>query len=126
MKIPDDRKYSKEHEWILFEGETVTLGITDYAQSELGDIVFVEFPEVGDQVRRGDPAGTIEAVKTVADLYAPVSGEIVAVNESLADNPEMMNADPYGEGWILKVNMSDPSETGDLLDSLGYEKLIEG
>ncbi|MBN1826339.1 MAG: glycine cleavage system protein GcvH [Candidatus Eisenbacteria bacterium] len=125
MNIPEDLRYSHEHEWVRVEGDTATVGITDYAQNELGDIVFVEFPDVGDDVETGGPAGTIEAVKTVADLFAPVSGRIVAVNEDLADNPDRVNKDPYGEGWMIRISLSKPVELEDLLNAEDYGKLLE-
>jgi len=102
MNIPDDLHYTKDHEWVRLEGDTVTVGITDFAQGELGDIIFVEFPSVGDAFNQGDPFGTVEAVKTVADLFIPVSGEIIAVNTDLEEAPEKVNNDPYGEGWMVR------------------------
>ena len=126
MNIPEDLRYSQEHEWIRVEGETATVGITDYAQKELGDIVFVEFPETGEDVETGGPAGTIEAVKTVADLFAPVSGRIEAVNEELADNPERVNKDPYGEGWMLRIKLSEKSELGQLMNKSAYLESLKG
>jgi glycine cleavage system H protein len=125
VNIPHDLKYTREHEWVFVEGKTATVGITDYAQSELGDIVFVELPAAGDTVRLNEPAGTIEAVKTVADLFAPVSGEVVEVNEALADEPERVNKDPYGEGWMFKVVLEDPSEVEELLGAGDYKDLLE-
>ena len=124
MNVPTDLKYTKNHEWIRVEGDVATLGITDHAQSELGDIVFVELPEVGDDFEKGEAIGTIEAVKTVADMNTPVSGEIVEVNEGLEDSSEIMNKDPYGEGWIAKIKLSDSSELDELLSAEDYEKLI--
>ena len=124
MQIPDNLKYTKDHEWALVDGDVVTVGITDYAQGELGDIVYVELPEVGDDVSAGDSFGTIEAVKAVSDLFAPVSGEVVEINEDLSDQPETINKDAYGEGWIIKIKLSDPSEFDDLLDKAQYEALI--
>ncbi len=125
MNVPEDLKYTREHEWVLVEGKQATVGITDYAQSELGDIVYVEFPSIGDRVRAGEPAGTIEAVKTVADLFAPVGGEIVEVNEMLTDEPERVNKDPYGEGWMMKLVLEDAADLEDLLDAAGYKRLLE-
>ncbi len=125
MDIPGDRKYSREHEWVLVEGGACTIGITDYAQSELGDIVFVELPEVGAEIAVQDAAGTIEAVKTVADMYAPVSGEIIEVNEMIEDDPERVNRDPYGEGWMFKVTLADPVDLDGLMDAHEYKKLVE-
>ena len=123
MTIPHDLQYTKSHEWVLIEGDTVTIGITDHAQDELGDVVFVELPEVGSTVSAGDSFGTVESVKAVSDLYAPVGGEVVEVNSSLEDAPEKINDDPYGEGWIVKLNTS---EEADLLSPDEYEKVVEG
>lgn len=123
-KILDDLKYSEDHEWAKSEGEVITVGITDHAQSELGDIVFVELPEVGDTLDKGDSFGTIEAVKTVAELYAPTSGEIVEVNEALADEAETINSDPYGQGWIVKIKLNNASELDSLMDAAGYSSHI--
>ncbi len=124
MNIPEDLKYSKDHEWARIEGEVAVVGITDYAQNELGDIVYVELPEVGTQVEQGKAFGTVEAVKAVSDLFAPVSGEVVAVNEKLADSPELVNQDPYGEGWMIKIKMSNPDEVNNLLNKEDYEALL--
>ena len=124
MNIPDDLKYTKDHEWVRAEGDTATVGITDYAQGELGDIIFVEFPAVGDTVTRADVFGTVEAVKTVADLFTPLSGEIVAVNTDLEDAPEKVNEDPYGEGWLVKIRLSNPGEITQLIDAAAYGELI--
>ena len=117
--------FTKEHEWIRVVGNTATVGITDFAQSELGDIVFVELPNTGDSFSRNDVFGTVEAVKTVADLYIPVSGEIIAVNGDLESNPELINSNPYEQGWIIKINLTDSSEVDTLLDSKQYEGLIK-
>ena len=122
--VPEDLLYSDEHEWLLGEGDIGTVGITDYAQSELGDIVFVELPEVGIIVQQGEPFGTIEAVKTVADLYAPASGEVMEINESLEDDPGQVNADPYGAGWMVKIQIDDVDELEALLPPKEYEELI--
>ncbi len=124
MQIPEDLKYTKDHEWARIEGDVVTVGITDFAQSELGDIVYVELPEAGDEAAAGESFGTIEAVKAVSDMFAPLSGEIVEVNESLTDEPETINKDPYGDGWIIKIKVSDKAELDDLLDKAAYEALI--
>lgn len=110
MNVPAELKYSEEHEWVRVDGNRATIGITDFAQSELGDIVFVELPEVGDTVEFGEPFGSVESVKTVSELYAPVSGKVVEVNSALADAPEKVNESPYGEGWMIVVEPSDPSE----------------
>lgn len=125
MNIPEDLKYTREHEWVLIEEGAGTVGITDYAQSELGDIVFVELPQVGTRIEKDGPAGTIEAVKTVADLYAPVTGEVIEVNQRLEETPEKVNAEPYGEGWIFKVAVEDAEELDSLLDAAEYAKLID-
>lgn len=124
MKAPVNLKYTKDHEWARVEGATAVIGVTDYAQSQLGDIVYIELPKVGDVVSRGDVIGTIEAVKTVADIYTPVSGEIVAVNEALKDAAELVNKDCYGEGWIAELKLSDPSEPDALMTPAEYEKLV--
>ena len=125
MSLPQDLKYSEDHEWIKVVGNTVTIGITDFAQSELGDIVFVELPEEGDDISTGDSFGSVESVKTVSELYAPVSGSIVAVNEELEDSPELVNENPYEGAWMLKVELSDESELDNLLDAAGYQAVIE-
>lgn len=122
--VPDHLLYTDQHEWLLLEGDTGTVGITDYAQSELGDIVFVELPAVGDVVEREDPFGTIEAVKTVAELFAPVSGEVVDVNTSLRDAVEKINSDPYTEGWMIKIRMQNPDEVDSLLSPNAYDRMI--
>ncbi len=126
MNIPTELKYTKEHEWIKLDGTTATVGITDWAQSELGDIVFVELPEVGDKIERTKPFGTIEAVKAVSDLFAPLSGEVVEINAALEDDPMVINRDAYGDGWMVRVECSDISELDQLLDSAGYESIING
>ncbi|UCD16590.1 MAG: glycine cleavage system protein GcvH [Candidatus Zixiibacteriota bacterium] len=125
MDIPADIKYSEEHEWVGVEGNIAAIGITDYAQSELGDIVFVELPEVGAEVTAMKQFGTIEAVKTVSDLYSPLSGKIVEVNNALEDDPTVINRSPYGDGWIIKIEMSDPGELDRLLPAEEYQKLVE-
>ena len=124
MNFPDNLKYTSEHEWIRLDGEVAYIGITDYAQDQLGDIVFVDVPSVGDTLAAGEVFGTIEVVKTISDLFLPVSGEIIEINASLEDNPELVNSDPYGEGWIVKVKPSDLSEMDVLLDTSAYCKLI--
>ncbi|BFN38199.1 glycine cleavage system protein GcvH [Fidelibacter multiformis] len=123
MNFPKNLKYSDDHEWVRVEGDEAVIGITDFAQSELGDVVYLELPSVGDEVSKGDAFGTIEAVKTVSDMLAPVSGEIIAVNEDLNDSPEDVNKEPY-ESWLVKIKMSDPSETEDLMDAEAYEEFI--
>jgi glycine cleavage system H protein len=122
VSVPEELQYTKSHEWVRTEGDTATIGITDHAQEELGDIVFVELPEQGATIDAGDSFGTIESVKAVSDLYAPVGGEVVEVNEALNDSPEKINEDPYGDGWIIKLRVS---EEGDLLSASDYERLLE-
>ncbi len=117
--------YTREHEWVLIEDDIATFGITDFAQSELGDIVFVELPETETPVEQNEPAGTIEAVKTVADLFAPLSGEVVEVNELLADDPDTVNRDPYGDGWMVKLRFSDKTELEDLLTPEEYKEIVD-
>ena len=124
MEFPEDLKFSKEHEWVLVEGSVATVGITDYAQDQLGDIVFVELPAVGDKVSKEDAFGVVESVKAVSDIYAPVSGKVVEVNDDLPENPEMLNEDPYGDGWIIKIEMSDPEELQDLMTATEYEEYV--
>ena len=124
MNIPQDLIYSKEHEWCRADGDVAVIGVTDFAQGELGDVVFLELPEVGDMTVLGEEFGTIEAVKAVAELFAPVSGEVVEVNPVVIDSPETVNEDPYGEGWMVKINMSDPAELDGLMDASGYEAMI--
>ena len=127
MSIPESLLYTEEHEWASVDDDKkiATIGITDFAQSELGDIVFLELPSVGDTVKEGKTIGSIEAVKTVADLYSPVSGTITGVNETLEDEPELINEDPYDKGWIVKIEMSDPSELDELLSVEDYKKIAE-
>jgi len=122
--IPSDLKYTAEHEWAKIEGDTMTVGITEYAQGELGDIVFVEFPTVGDEITKDESFGTIEAVKAVSDLYAPITGTVVAINEALADAPDAINSDPYGEGWMIKIKIADAAELDSLLSSDQYGELV--
>jgi glycine cleavage system H protein len=124
MQIPEDLKYTKDHEWARIEGDIVTIGITDFAQSELGDIVYLELPELGSKTKQGESFGTIEAVKAVSDMFAPLTGEVIEVNNKLNDEPEIINKDPYGEGWIIKIKLSDASEYENLLDKSKYEELI--
>jgi len=125
MNLPADLKYTKEHEWAKIEGSIVTIGVTDFAQSELGDIAWLEMPSVGDETKIGEAFGTIEAVKTVEDLYAPVSGKIIEINSELLDSPELVNDDPYGKGWIVKLELSDEAEIAKLLSADDYAGLIE-
>lgn len=124
MNVPAELKYTKEHEWLRIEGDIVIVGVTDFAQSELGDVVFVEVETEGETLDKEEVFGTIEAVKTVSDLFMPVTGEITEFNEALADDPDMVNKDPYGEGWMIKIKMSDVSEIEDLLSAEQYEALI--
>lgn len=124
MNIPENLKYTKEHEWVRIDGNIGTIGVTDYAQGELGDVVFVDIDPNLSEAKKGESVGTIEAVKTVSDMYAPFSGKVVEVNANLANNPEIINSDPYGEGWMLKIEISDPSELNDLLDAAAYKVLI--
>jgi glycine cleavage system H protein len=123
LSVPEELQYTKSHEWVRTEGDTATIGITDHAQEELGDIVFVELPEEGATLDAGDSFGTLESVKAVSDLYAPVGGEVVEVNEALNDSPEKINEDPYGEGWIIKLRVSDGGVA--LLSASDYEQLLE-
>jgi glycine cleavage system H protein len=122
---PDDLKYHPDHDWARVEGETATFGVTWYAQDALGEVVFFDPPEVGAAVKKDDSYAEVESVKAVSDVFAPLSGEIVEVNEELADSPERINADPYGEGWMVKVKLSDPAEVGQLLDVTAYRELLE-
>jgi len=125
MNIPADLKYTQDHEWVRVEGDTAVVGITDFAQGELGDVVFVEIETEGETLDKGETFGTVEAVKTVSDLFMPVGGEVTEVNEALADEPELVNKDPYEGGWMIKVKMTDASELDSLMDAEGYKKMIE-
>lgn len=126
MSYPEELKYTKEHEWLRDNGDgTATVGITEFAQTELGDIVFVELNDVGDSYDQDDVFGTIEAVKTVSDLFMPVSGEVIEINEELADNPEIVNEDPYGKGWLVKIKLSDASQVESLMDANAYQEIID-
>jgi glycine cleavage system H protein len=124
MQVPANLKYTEDHEWIKVDGDVATIGITDYAQGELGDVVFVELPEVGGELTKGDPFGTIEAVKAVSDLFAPANGEVVEINETLADAPETVNKSPYEDGWMLKVKLANAGDLDDLLDAAAYKTKI--
>jgi glycine cleavage system H protein len=124
MKIPADLRYSKEHEWVRLEGETGTVGVTDYAQDQLGDIVYLDLPAAGAALRAMERMGEIESVKAVSDLFSPVSGEVLEVNQEAIDAPELVNMDAYGRGWLVKVRLSDPAELDALLDAPAYEELI--
>ena len=126
MNIPKDLKYTKDHEWIMIEGDMATVGITDFAQSELGDIVYVEVETTGEDLDNEAVFGTVEAVKTVSDLFMPVSGTIVSFNEQLEGTPELVKEDPYGDGWMIKIKLKNLDEIDSLLDSEGYEKLLNG
>ncbi|MBS3806348.1 MAG: glycine cleavage system protein GcvH [Bacteroidales bacterium] len=125
MNIPENLKYTKDHEWIKIDGDEAYVGITDYAQNELGDIVFVEIETEGENLDKEEVFGTVEAVKTVSDIFMPISGEVMEVNSKLEDSPEIVNKDPYGEGWLIKVKISDKSELDDLLEGGKYKELIE-
>jgi glycine cleavage system H protein len=124
MEIPAGLKYSKEHEWVATEESVATIGITDYAQDQLGEIVYVELPSVGDKISKDDAFGVVESVKAVSDIYAPVSGTVVEINQELPESPEIINEEPYGDGWLVKVKISDASELDDLLDHDEYEELV--
>jgi len=123
MNVPGNLRYTKDHEWIRAEGDTAYVGITDFAQSELGDVVFIEIETLGETLNREEVFGTIEAVKTVSDLFMPVSGEIIEVNPDLGDTPEVVNKDPYGKGWMVKIRLTDPAEISDLLTADKYQEL---
>ena len=125
MNIPSELKYTKDHEWIKIEGNIATVGITEFAQGELGDIVYVDVDTLDDTVLEGDVFGSVEAVKTVSDLFMPLSGEVIEFNEELEDAPELVNSDPYDKGWMIKIEISDSSQIDDLLDAAAYEKLIK-
>lgn len=125
MDFPEELKYTEEHEWVAIEDELVTVGITDFAQDSLGDVVFVELPEVGATVEAGKSFGVVESVKAVSDVYSPVSGEVVEVNEELPDAPETINTSPYEDGWMVKIRLSDTSELDDLLDADAYQSFVE-
>jgi glycine cleavage system H protein len=125
MNIPENLKYTKDHEWIKVDGDVATVGITDYAQNELGDIVFVEIETEGENLEKEEVFGTVEAVKTVSDIFMPISGEVAEVNSKLEDSPEIVNKDPYGEGWLIKIKIGDQSELDNLLAADKYKELIE-
>ena len=124
MKIPRDLAYTKDHEWIRVIDNILTIGITDFAQGELGDIIFVEFPEIGEEFQKDDPFGTIEAVKTVADIFAPVQGKIIEINHDIENSPEVINADPYGDGWLVKIEITEHMVSDGLLSPEDYELLL--
>jgi len=124
MEFPKDIRYTKDHEWVRLDGDSGVVGITDYAQGELGDIVFIELPTVGKKITRDQSMGTIEAVKAVSDLFAPLTGEVVEINAELEKNSELVNSEPYGKGWMIRIRISDKKEVADLLDEAGYRSLI--
>ncbi len=126
LNLPEDLSYTEDHEWIQTNGDTVKIGISDYAQDQLGDIVFVELPEVGDTLNKGDEFGTVESVKAVSELYIPISGEITGLNKSLEDAPEVVNTDPYDDGWMIEVQLSNPQELDELLDRNAYIEMLKG
>ncbi|HSJ11076.1 MAG TPA: glycine cleavage system protein GcvH [Gillisia sp.] len=126
MNVPQELKYTKDHEWVRIEGDVATVGVTDFAQGELGDIVYVEVETVGETLEKEEVFGTVEAVKTVSDLFSPLSGEIIEFNESLEDTPEKVNSDPYGDGWMVKIRISDQDQVSDLLSASEYKEIIGG
>lgn len=126
MNIPEELRYTKEHEWVRVEGALATIGITDYAQDSLGDIVYLDLPAIGATVTQLDKLGEIESVKAVSDLFSPISGEVIEVNQEVVEAPELVNADAYGKGWLLKVRLSDPTELDKLLSAQAYEQYVEG
>ena len=124
MEFPDDLKYSREHEWVLVEGNVATVGISEFAQDQLGDVVFVELPAVGDNVTKDEAMGVVESVKAVSDVYAPISGTVLEINDDLPDSTEMLNEDPYGDGWMVKLEMTDPTDLDELMTAGDYEKWL--
>ena len=124
MNVPNDRLYTSEHEWVKIDGRTATIGITDYAQNELGDLVYVQLPEPGAKAEQSKPIAVVESVKTASDVYAPVSGTIAEVNGLLVDEPQKINADPYGEGWLIKIEIANPDDSKSLLDAAAYEEVV--
>jgi glycine cleavage system H protein len=125
VQVPAELKYTNDHEWIMEEGDMLVIGISDYAQDSLGEIVYIELPSEGDEITKGDPFGAVESTKAVSDLYAPVSGDVMEVNEALLDAPETINEDPYGKGWMIKVKPYDPGELEDLMESASYMEHVE-
>lgn len=125
MNVPDDLFYTEEHEWVMVEGDTATVGITDYAQEELGDVVFVELPDVGDAFTAKESFGSVESVKAVSEIFSPVSGEVVEVNESLTDAPETVNEDPYGDGWMIRLQLENPGELDNLMSADDYKEFLK-
>lgn len=126
MKFDPDLKYSEDHEWIRIEGDEAILGISDYAQDQLSDVVYVELPEVGESFERGEVLAVVESVKAASDVYTPVTCEVLAVNEALEDSPEVVNRDPYGEAWFVRISLTDPAELDDLMDAKAYQEFVEG
>lgn len=126
LELPDDLRYAEDHEWARSDGDDVRVGVSDYAQDQLGDIVFVELPQVGDTFSKGKEFGTVESVKAVAELYMPIGGEIIAVNKALEDSPELLNKSPYQEGWIIQIKPSDPSELDALMTKAAYVEMLKG
>lgn len=126
LDLPEDLRYTEDHEWAKLEGDAATIGVTDYAQEQLGDIVFVETPQPGDKFQKGDEFGTVESVKAVAELYMPVAGEVLLVNKALEDAPELLNKSPYTDGWIIRIKPDDLSQLGGLMDKGAYLKMLEG
>lgn len=124
MNFPDNLKYTKDHEWVRVSGNEAYVGITDFAQGELGDIVFIDINTVGQEIKHGDLFGTVEAVKTVSDLFMPVGGKVLEINPKLESNPELVNTDPYGDGWMIKISVKDPSEVNNLLSSADYKQVV--
>lgn len=124
--VPNDRKYTKEHEWVQVDGDVATIGVTDFAAGELGDIVFVEMPEVGDELNQGDTVGSIESVKAVEDMYVPVSGEVVEINADIDATPELVNSEPFDGGWLFKIKLNDTAEVDNLLDAAAYGDILGG
>ncbi len=125
MNFPEDLKYTTEHEWVRVDGDIATVGITDFAQEQLGDIVFVELPEEEESIEKGDTFGVVESTKSVSDLYVPLTGTVIESNDPLLDSPEVINEDPYGEGWMIRIKLKSPEEIKELLDAKAYQKLIE-
>ena len=123
---PENFRYTKDHEWVKIEGDTASVGITDFAQSQLGDVVFVELPEIGEELKSHQTLGVVESVKAVSDIYSPISGEVTEVNEGLNDDPEILNQDPHSKGWIIKLKIKDKSELDELMSASEYEKYLEG
>jgi glycine cleavage system H protein len=126
LNLPEDVKYTKDHEWAKQDGDIITIGINDYAQDQLGEVVFVEMPEVGDSFSQGDEFGSVESVKAVSEIYIPVSGEVVEINEALEDEPELVNNDCYNNGWLIRIKPEDPSEMDNLMDKAAYLEMLKG